>query len=185
MTVAFHLQLQAQSRQFVLQSSALDLIGLQQAGDFRCLARLVVGTCRVNLALELVETVIDDDLEVGSHLFALQRNGVIDKPVENRHAVNALGVLHFQADVIVERVGPLRVRQHQVYRVAIECFKALLQALAWALERFEQGRVGPEKAQAGLIGLQLRTHLGQGICRRQLVNFGAVEGIQFIDCRRP
>ena len=80
----------------------LEPVSFQQLGDFRFFIGIVVGAGSVDLALELAQAVIDDNLQVGTHLLTLGGNGVVHKTVEDRDTIDVGRVLQLQTDITAQ-----------------------------------------------------------------------------------
>ena len=174
---AFHLHLQAQSAELILQLGTLEPVSFQELGDFRLFIGIVVGAGGVDLALELAQTVIDDHLKVSTDLLTLGGNGVVHKTIENRDTIDVGRVLQLQTDIAAQRIGFLRIGQNQINGIAVERLKALLKGLPRFLERLEQLLMVLEEPQARIIRVQLCTYFEQRIGRRQLIHFRTVQGV--------
>ena len=155
----------------------LEPVSFQQLGDFRFFIGIVIGAGSVDLALELAQAVIDDNLQVGTHLLTLGGDGVVHKTVEDRNTIDVGRVLQLQTDITAQRIGFLGVGQNQIDGIAVERLKALLKGLPRFLERLEQLLMVLEEPQARIIRVQLRAHFEQRIGRRQLIHFRTVQGV--------
>ncbi|MNR02589.1 hypothetical protein D3C85_1184450 [compost metagenome] len=171
-----------QGLEFVLQIRTLEAVGFEQLGDPGFLVGFVVGAGRGHLQFELVQAVLDYRFQIGSDPPALRLDGTLDQAIDEGDAIDIRRIGQLDADISAEVVGFLRVGLEHLESLPIEAFEGLLEAAIGLAQGLEQTLVGAEELQAAVIGFQSYPNALHGLFRRQLVNTGAVQGIEVFDC---
>ncbi|MDT4846100.1 hypothetical protein FQZ97_801090 [compost metagenome] len=132
----------------------------------------------------MIEAILDHYRQVRGNTFALNLEGIFDQAIDQGDTIDTLRIGQLNSDIGTQVIGFLRVRQEHFESFLVEAFESLLKAAIGLAQCFEQTLIGAKELQPSVVRLQGSAHTLHGLPRGKLVNAGAAQGIEILDCSR-